>query len=84
MGPQYSVAERLGPSETDVKNDWAIARLKEDAIEKFNGDRVFAFLWDFRVTHDEIVRHDYTRSAVVVLSDEHSFEIHEVMPASDR
>ena len=73
-----------GPLETDVKNDWAIARLKEDAIEKFNGDRVFAFLWDFRVTHDEIVRHDYTRSAVVVLSDEHSFEIHEsCQPVTD-
>ena len=48
----------VGPLQTDVKNDWAIARLREDAIEKFNGNRVFAFLWDFRITQDEIVRHE--------------------------
>ena len=67
----------VGPLQTDVKNDWAIARLEEDAIEKFNGDRVFAFLWDFRITHDEILTHDYMRTSALVLSDEHTFEIHQ-------
>lgn len=65
----------VGPLETDVKNDWAIAHLKEDAIEKFNGDRVFAFLWDFRVTHDEIVKPDYVQASTLVLSPAHTFEI---------
>jgi hypothetical protein len=65
----------LSPLETDVKNDWAIARLKEDAIEKFDRDRVFAFLWDLRVTHDEIVTHDYIRASALVLSREHTLEI---------
>jgi hypothetical protein len=65
----------VGPLETDVKNDWAIAHLKEDAIEKFNGDRVFAFLWDFRVTHDEVVKPDYVQASTLVLSPEHTFEI---------
>ena len=65
----------VGPLETDVKNDWAIARLKEDAIEKFNGDRVFAFLWDFRVTHDEIVKPDYVEASALVLSPRHTFDI---------
>jgi hypothetical protein len=65
----------VGPLETDVKNDWAIAHLKEDAIEKFNGDRVFAFLWDFRVTHDEIVKPEYVQASTLVLSPEHTFEI---------
>ena len=67
----------VGPLETDVKNDWAIARLKEDAIEKFNGDRVFAFLRDFRVTHDEIVRQGSTSASALVLSQEHAFGIHQ-------
>jgi hypothetical protein len=66
-----------GPLETDVKNDWAIARLREDAIEKFDGDRVFAFLWDVRVTHDEIVKPDYVRSSALVLSPTHTLAIHE-------
>jgi hypothetical protein len=66
----------VGPLEIDVKNDWAIARLREDAIEKLDGDRVFAFLWDFRVTHDEIVRHAYTMASALVLSREHAFEIY--------
>ena len=67
----------LGPLETNVKNDWAIARLKEDAIEKFNGDRVFAFLWDFRLTHDDIVQRGYSRASALVLSNEHTYGIHE-------
>ena len=65
----------VGPLESDVKNDWAVAHLKEDAIEKFNGDRVFAFLWDFRVTHDEIVKPDYVHASAVVLSPRRTFEI---------
>jgi hypothetical protein len=67
----------LGPLETNVKNDWAIARLKEDAIEKFDGDRVFAFLWDLRVTHDDIVQHGYSSASALVLSREHTYAIHE-------
>jgi hypothetical protein len=67
----------LGPLEIDVKDDWAIARLQEDAIEKFGGDRVFAFLWDVRTTHDAIVTHDYARASTLVVSDQHTFEIHE-------
>ena len=67
----------LGPLETNVKNDWAIAHLKEDAIEKFNGDRVFAFLWDLRLTHDEIVKPEYMRTSALVLSREHTYGIHE-------
>jgi hypothetical protein len=63
----------LSPLEIDVKNDWAIARLREDAIEKFGGDRVFAFLWDVRITHDEIVQHDYAQASALVLSREHTF-----------
>jgi hypothetical protein len=66
----------VGPLETDVKNDWAIARLKEDAIAKFAGDRVFAFLWDLRATHDQMVKHDYLRASVLVLSHEHTLDIH--------
>jgi hypothetical protein len=66
----------LGPLEIDVKDDWAIARLKEDAIEKFGGDRVFAFLWDFRITHDDIATHG-SRASVLVLSDRQAFEVHE-------
>ena len=65
----------VGPLESDVKNDWAIAHLREDAIEKFNGDRVFAFLWDFRVTHDDIVKPDYVQAAALVLSREHTLSI---------
>jgi len=65
----------VGPLETDVKNDWAIARLREDAIAKFNGDRVFAFLWDVRITHDEIVQPNYTQASSLVLSPEHTFAI---------
>lgn len=67
----------VGPLEVDIKNDWAIARLKEDAIDRFDGDRVFAFLWDLRVTHDEIVKPDYAQASALVLSGEHTFEIHE-------
>jgi len=67
----------VGPLETDVKNDWAIARLKEDAIAKFDGDRVFAFLWDLRITHDDIAKPDYTRASAFVLSREHTFPIRE-------
>jgi len=65
----------VGPLETDVKDDWAIARLKEDAIEKFNGDRVFAFLWDFRVTHDDLEKPEYRETSALALSREHTFEI---------
>jgi hypothetical protein len=65
----------LSGGETDVGNDWAIARLREDAIEKFDGDRVFAFLWDERITHDDIVKHDYRRASVLVASEEHTFEV---------
>ena len=64
-----------GPLESDVKNDWAIAHLKEDAIEKFNGDRVFAFLWDFRITHGEIVKPEYVQTSALVLSPKHTFEL---------
>lgn len=65
----------VGPLQSDVKDDWAIARLREDAIEKFDGNRVFAFLWDFRITHDEIVRDDYRRASALVLSHLVTFEI---------
>ena len=65
----------VGPLESDVKNDWAIAHLKEDAIEKFNGDRVFAFLWDYRVTHDDIVKPDYVQASALVLSREHTLNL---------
>lgn len=65
----------LGPLETDVKNDWAIARLKEDAIEKFAGDRVFAFLWNVRLTHDELVKQSYRQASALVLSQEHQYRI---------
>jgi hypothetical protein len=63
------------PFDIDVKNDWAIARLKEDAIEKFNRDRVFALFWDLRITHDEIVTHDHMRSSALVLSGARTLEI---------
>jgi hypothetical protein len=66
----------VGPLEADVKNDWAIARLQEDAIAKFNGDRVIAFLWDARVTHDDIVERELTRAAALVTSHEHTFALH--------
>jgi hypothetical protein len=65
----------VGDLDIDVKNDWAIARLKEDAIEKFDRDRVFAFLWDLRVTHDEIVKHDYTQASALVLSVSKTLDI---------
>ena len=65
----------LSPLVDDVKHDWAIARLREDAIEKFNGDRVFAFLWDFRIAHDEIVQPGYGRAAALVVSREHVFDL---------
>jgi hypothetical protein len=65
----------LSPLVTDVKHDWAIARLREDAIDKFNGDRVFAFLWDFRVTHDEIVQPDHRRASALVVSRERIFDL---------
>jgi len=67
----------VGPLQTDVRYDWAIAALREDAIEKFNGDRVFAFLWDFRITQDEIVRDDYARTSALVLSHEVAFGIYQ-------
>ena len=66
-----------GPLETDVKNDWAIARLREDAIEKFKGDRVFAYLWDSRITHDDIVKYDYSRASTLVVSSGHAYGIHD-------
>jgi hypothetical protein len=75
-----SSVQRGGPLshlETDVKNDWAIARLREDAIEKFDGERVFAFLWDLRVTHDQIVKREYAHASALVLSPEHTFAIDE-------
>jgi hypothetical protein len=65
----------LSPAETDVRNDWAIARLREDAIEKFDGDRVFAFLWDERITHDDIAKRDYRRASVLVASEDHTFDV---------
>lgn len=66
----------VSPRQTDVKNDWAIARLRQDAIDKFDGDHVFAFLWDIRVTQDEIVEPDYMRASVLVLSPEAALAIH--------
>jgi hypothetical protein len=57
----------VGPLEADVKHDWAIAHLREDAIAKFDGERVFAFLWDVRVTHADIVKPDVVRAASLVL-----------------
>lgn len=65
----------VGPLESDVKNDWAIAPLREDAIEKFNGDRVFAFLWDLRITHDDIVKPDYVQASALVVSREHTLSL---------
>jgi hypothetical protein len=65
----------VGPLASDVKNDWAIAHLKEDAIEKFNGDRVFAFLWDFHVTQDDIVKPSFVQDSALVLSREHTLHI---------
>jgi hypothetical protein len=74
----------VGPLETDVKHDWAIARLEEDAIEKFNGDRVFAFLWDLPTTHDEIGRSGFTRASALVLSHEQTLDIHQsCQPVTD-
>jgi len=67
----------VSPLQIDVKYDWAIARLREDAIEKFKGDRVFAFLWDIRVTHDEIVRSDYMSASALVPDPESAFAIDE-------
>ena len=75
---ERSSIQRGGPLsvlETDLKNDWAIARLREDAIEKFDGDRVFAFLWDRRVTHDEILEHDTMAASALVLSREQTFDV---------
>jgi hypothetical protein len=65
----------VSPLVTDVRHDWAIARLREDAIEKFNGDRVFAFLWDFRTAHGEIVQQDAPRASALVVSRERTFDI---------
>src|SRR5262245_14109292 len=65
----------LSTVEPDVGNDWAIARLREDAIEKFDGDRVFAFLWDERITHDDLVKRDLRSAAVLVASEEHTFDV---------
>ena len=65
----------LSALEADVKNDWAIARLREDAIEKFDGDRVFAFLWDLRLTHDQVVERDNLRASALVVSREHTFDV---------
>jgi hypothetical protein len=65
----------VSPLQTDVKNDWAIARLREDAIEKFDGDRVFAYLWDIRITQEEIVKPERIQASTLVLSHETSFEI---------
>lgn len=75
--PSVNRGGAVSPLQTDVKNDWAIARLREDAIEKFNGDRVFAFLWDFRITHDEIIEHDTMRASALVLSGETTFGLYE-------
>jgi hypothetical protein len=36
---------------------------------------VFALLWDLRITHDEIVSHDYVRPPALVLSPERTLEI---------
>jgi hypothetical protein len=66
----------VGPLETAVKDDWAIARLREDAIEKFDADRVFAFFWDSRLTQDQIVQPGFRRAAALVLSHDHTFELH--------
>lgn len=65
----------LSALEADLKNDWAIARLREDAIEKFDGDRVFAFLWDRRVTRDEILEHETMAASALVLSREQTFAV---------
>jgi hypothetical protein len=67
----------VSPLLTDVKHDWAIARLREDAIEKFNGDRVFAFFWDFRMTSGDIAREDVVRSSTLVVSRERAFALAE-------
>jgi hypothetical protein len=65
----------LSPLEADLKNDWAIARLQEDAIEKFDGERVFAFLWDVRITQDDVVERGYLHSAALVVSREHTLGV---------
>lgn len=69
--------EAVSSSQSDVRHDWAVARLHEDVIEKFNGDRVFAFLWNVPITHDEIVRDEYMRASAYVLSREVTLEIYE-------
>jgi hypothetical protein len=71
----------VGPLETDVKNDWAIARLREDAIDKFDGHGVFAFLWDLRITHDDIVRRGYTNASALVLSRERALGLEQSCPS---
>jgi len=65
----------LSELEADIKNDWAVARLREDAIDKFDGDRVFALLWDLRITHDDIVRPEVMRASTFVLSRDQAFKI---------
>ena len=67
----------VGSLQTDVRHDWAIARLREDVIEKFNGDRVFAFLWNYRLTHNEMVRDDYMRATAYVLSHDVTLGIYD-------
>ena len=61
----------------DVRYDWAVARLREDVIEKFDGDRVFAFLWNYRLTHDDMVKDDYMRATAYVLSPEVTLGIYD-------
>jgi len=61
--------------QADIKNDWAIAGLREDAIEKFKGDRIFAFLWGLRVNQNEIVKPEYMRTSVLVLGHAATFAV---------
>ena len=68
--------ESVGPYQTDVGHDWAVARLREDAIARFGGRSVFAFLWDLPTTHDDIHGPESARTSAFVLSHEVTFRMH--------
>lgn len=65
----------VGPGQDDIRNDWAIARLEEDVIEKFGGRSVFAFLWDLPVTHDEVNVPETGSLSSFVLSHEVTYRL---------
>ncbi len=67
--------ESVGPYQTDVGHDWAIARLREDAIARFGGRSVFAFLWDLPTTHDDLHSPESARTSAFVLSHEVTFRM---------